>query len=140
MNQVPILLHRLVRNLDRTGDRILKAALGLSMSRALVLLAIDVDGPMTQRDLASWVGSTAPAVTSLLRELRADGLVSIREDEDNRRRKVVSLTAEGRRTIRSARRLLDQRFDELLRRAGIDGDKLLDAVARLADTVEEVGR
>ena len=128
VNRVAFLLHRLARELERAGDRILRAEVGLSYSRALVLLAVEHEGPMSQQDLASWVGSTEPAVSSLLRELTPQELVAVREDENNRRRNVVSLTPEGQLAIRSARVLLERRFEDLASKAQVDSDLLFAAL------------
>ncbi|WP_308467608.1 MarR family winged helix-turn-helix transcriptional regulator [Rathayibacter soli] len=131
MNHIVMSLHRLVRELARAGDRILRDEVGLSYSRTLVLLAIDSEGAMSQQALANWLGSTAPAVTGLLRELTADGFVSVRPDERNRRRNTVGLTAEGQRVIRLARGRLDERFRDLLRLAGVEEAPLQQSLTRI---------
>lgn len=139
MNESAILLHRIARDLARAGDRILRAELGISHSRALVLLALDLDGAVSQQDLARWLGSTAPAVTPLLGELSAAGYVEVTTDPANRRRNRVSLTDKGRRTVRAARTMLDHRFDELLRKSDVDGEVLLTALSRIATTIQKAG-
>lgn len=130
-------MHRLVRELGRAGDRILRDEVGLSYSRTLLLLAIDIEGPMSQQALAAWLGSTAPAVTGLLRQLTADGLVSVQQDQRNRRRNTVGLTSEGERVIRAARAILDERFRDLLRRAGVEEDLLQQALTRIEATMRD---
>ena len=94
---------------------------------------------MSQQDLASWVGSTEPAVSSLLRELTPQGLVAVREDENNRRRNVVSLTPEGQLAIRSARVLLERRFEDLASKAQVDSDLLFAALTRIETRIQEFG-
>lgn len=137
---VPFILHRLVRDLDRAGDRMLRAELDLSYSRALVLLALDVEGSMSQHELASWVGSTSPAVTGLLRELTASGYVWVVNDRENRRKNVVDLTAKGREVAQRARSLLDHRFGALLRESQVDGDRLAADLARLNGLLRKSAR
>lgn len=130
-------LHRLVRGLERAGDRILRDEVGLSYSRTLVLLAIDTEGAMSQQQLAAWLGSTEPAVTGLLRELTADGLVSVQPDARNRRRNTVDLSAEGQRVIRRARTRLDERFRDLLHLAGVEEAPLQQALTRIETAMQE---
>ncbi|NNC11097.1 MarR family transcriptional regulator [Planctomonas sp. JC2975] len=137
VNHIAMSLHRLVRELERAGDRILRDEVGLSYSRTLVLLAIDIEGAMSQQTLATWLGSTAPAVTGLLRELTADDLVSVQQDERNRRRNTITLTAEGERVIRRARARLDQRFQELLRLADVEEAPLQEALTRIETTMRK---
>ena len=139
VKQVVLVLHRLVRDLDRAGDRILRAELGLSYSRALLLVALDLEGPMSQQELADWLSTSGPAVTGLLRALSADDLVLVSEDQRNRRRNVVQLTADGRRIVRAARRLLDRRFDDLLHTSGVDSGRLLEALGRIEATMASGG-
>ncbi|MEC3914452.1 MarR family winged helix-turn-helix transcriptional regulator [Nocardia sp. CDC160] len=139
MNEAAILMNRIAGDLARAGDRILRAELGISYSRVLVLLALDLDGPASQQDLARWLGSTAPAVTGLLGELSAAGYVQVSADPDNRRRNRVDLTGEGQRIIRAARALLDRSFDELLRKADVDGAVLVTALSRIAATIQKAG-
>lgn len=138
MNETAMCLHRLVRELERAGDRFLREEVGISYSRTLLLLAIDVEGPMSQRALANRLGSTAPAVTGLLRELTADRLVLVQEDERNRRRNAVSLTEEGQRVIRAARECLDKRFRGLLHSAGVEEAPLQEALTRIEITMQEL--
>jgi DNA-binding MarR family transcriptional regulator len=128
--ETSILLHRVVASLDRAGDRILRSTLGLSHSRAVLLLVVERRGPLPQSALADELGCTQPAVTGLLREVTRDGHAEVRVDQANRRRRIVSLTPAGRSVVAAATTLLDQRFTELLAKAGTDGSALH---AQLAD-------
>jgi DNA-binding MarR family transcriptional regulator len=108
-------------------------AAGLPFSRVRALDRLR-RGPLTLRGLAELVGTDPPATTVIVNDLEARGLVVREPHPDDRRAKVVSLTAEGRRVVRSARAVTDRApaaFDALA-----DGDvaELLRIVERLGDS------
>jgi len=77
-------------------------AAGLPFSRVRALDRLR-RGPLTLRVLAEVIGTDAPAATVIVNDLEARGLVVRETDSHDKRAKVVSLTAEGRRVIRSAK-------------------------------------
>ncbi|MEV6866062.1 MarR family winged helix-turn-helix transcriptional regulator [Streptosporangium subroseum] len=131
MTEIGIMLHRVVAGLDRAGDRVLRAELGISHSRAVLLLVLDRQGPISQRELAAELGCTDPAVTGLLREVSRSGFTEVTPDPANRRRNVVSLTPSGRAIVQTASALLDQRFANLLALSHVNGEELLSILTRL---------
>jgi DNA-binding MarR family transcriptional regulator len=131
MYETSLLLHRVVAALDRAGDRALRSELDISHSRAVLLLLVDREGPISQHDLAERLGCTDPAVTALLREVSRDGLVEVSVDLANRRRNLVSLTSRGRRVVADASVLLGNRFAQLLAVADVDNEELLSLLVRL---------
>jgi DNA-binding MarR family transcriptional regulator len=135
MNEVAIMLHRVVAALDRAGDRLLREELGISHSRAVLLLVVDRDPGLSQSDLAEALGCTAPAVTSLLREVLRDGYVEVSVGAGNHHRKLVTLTPKGAEVVRAASELLDGRAKDLLRVARVDGEAFLAVLTQLADTL-----
>lgn len=139
VNAISITLHGVVTALDRSGDRILRAELGISHSRAVLLLVVDRDGPLSQAELARHLGCTEPAVTGLLREVIRSGYVDVAPDALNRRTKLVSLTAKGKSMVNAASTLLHERFAALLSRAEVDGKELLVMLMRIADTLAAEG-
>lgn len=127
---VPLLLHRVVHEMDRTADRVLRRELDLSYRRAIVLLVADREGPMNQRMLAALLGHTEPAISTMLRELSARGLVAL-EAVDGRERR-VSITEEGRRVVTASRGLMTPMFEQVVDRAGVDADALGEQLQKLA--------
>jgi DNA-binding MarR family transcriptional regulator len=71
---------------------------GLPFSRIRVLKRLG-PGPMTMKELAHSATIDAPAATVAVNELESRGLVVREVDPDNRRCKLVSLTAAGRELV-----------------------------------------
>jgi DNA-binding MarR family transcriptional regulator len=82
--------------------RKMSEAAGLPFSRVRALDRLR-RGPLTLRVLAEVIGTDPPAATVIVNDLEARGLVVREADSHDKRAKVVSLTAEGRRVIRSAK-------------------------------------
>jgi DNA-binding MarR family transcriptional regulator len=95
--------------IDSRGDwrRKVSLATGLPFSRVRALRRI-ANGPMTLGALAEAMGCDAPAATVAVNELEERGLVQRRADAEDRRVKIVSLTAEGKRTMRAVRQVTDR--------------------------------
>jgi len=81
-------------------------ATGLPFSRLRALKRLGA-GPMTLKDLADAMSTDAPAATVAINDLENRGLVERRPHPDNRRAKLVSITAAGRRVIAATHRVAD---------------------------------
>jgi DNA-binding MarR family transcriptional regulator len=93
--------------LDHDRRRAVAADLGISFARIKILRAL-VPGPATQRELADRVVADAPYVTLMVDDLESRGLVTRSPHPQDRRAKLVALTADGRHTAQRADRLLDE--------------------------------
>ena len=73
--------------------------LGVS-GRQLALLLLFADGPaQSQQDAAARLGINRTSMVALVDELEDKGLVRREVDPDDRRKRLVGLTAEGRRVV-----------------------------------------
>jgi DNA-binding MarR family transcriptional regulator len=99
--------------LDR-HDRRAQVAEQLQMSfiRAKALLRL-ADGPLTMRELAAAIAIDPPYTTVVVDDLEQRRLVRRSPHPDDRRVKLVSLTAAGRRAAETAERILDEPPDFL---------------------------
>jgi DNA-binding MarR family transcriptional regulator len=92
--------------LDRNDRRRTVAeALGLSFVRVKALIALR-SAPRAMRDLATTLGIDAPYTTVIVDDLEARGLVTRGPHPDDRRAKLVALTAAGRTLAQRAERLV----------------------------------
>ena len=71
------------------------AAAGQNQYRLFVLYAIDAHAPITQKDIADYTGLSKQTVSTVMRSLKEEGLVSLQAGESDRREKKVCLTQEG---------------------------------------------
>jgi MarR family transcriptional regulator, lower aerobic nicotinate degradation pathway regulator len=87
---------------------------GLHPYHFAVLVAVGEGSHETQGAIAETLGYDKGQLVGLLDELEERGLVERRRDLQDRRRHVVSLTPEGKQTLRRLRTLARQIEDEFL--------------------------
>ncbi|NGY04360.1 MarR family winged helix-turn-helix transcriptional regulator [Solimonas terrae] len=95
--------------METRGDwrRQVSAETGLPFSRARALWRLEHEA-RTLSELACEMGTDAPAATVIINDLERRGLVERRPHPDNRRAKLVSLTAAGRKLLAIVNRISDQ--------------------------------
>lgn len=95
--------------MESRGDwrRKVTEATGLPFSRVRALKRLR-DWDRTLSELAAEMGTDAPAATVIVNDLETRGLVERRPHPEDRRVKLVSLTAEGRKVIAVVRKIADQ--------------------------------
>ena len=108
----PAFLHDLVFRLSR-GLHADAAAAGLREATARVLLAIAEDESVGMGDVARRVGRDPSTATRFVDRALADGLLERAPGAEDRRRRVVSLTAEGRVARARLSAILEQRAQPL---------------------------
>ena len=96
-------MRTLVLEADRRDE--VCAALGMSFFRIKVLRRVAGE-PMTMGVLAERLGSDPPYVSVVVDDLVRRGLMARTEHPDDRRRKIVSVTAAGARAAAQAEQLL----------------------------------
>jgi DNA-binding MarR family transcriptional regulator len=129
------LLWRFVESHNRHGA--LAEALGfrLGAGRGKVLFQLR-DGALTLGALAEANAMDAPYATLVVDKLEAHGLVERRPHPDDRRRKLVTLTAAGRDAIATADAILRRPPDAMGSLGSDDLRRLIELVQRLIDADE----
>ena len=84
--------------------RVESTAQRYTASQIAVLRVLDETGPMITADLARAELVKPQTMGTLVAELEADGLVARRDDSSDGRRRLVSLTAAGKRLLADGRR------------------------------------
>ena len=115
-------LHKLVLDLDRAADNLLRKRLNISYKRALFLLVLKHHGTITQHELAVALGYSDPAVSGMLVELERSGYLNTAQSPEHGRKRLVTISPAGRVLVKAGRRLLDSRFAELVESAGVDAE------------------
>jgi MarR family transcriptional regulator, transcriptional regulator for hemolysin len=128
-------LNRAARIVGRAFDEALTEA-GGSLPVWLVLLNVETGQASTQRSLAATLGLREPTLSHHLATMEADGLITRRRDDANRRVQMVALTDEGRARLRRLREAAIA-FDRRLRRGIDDADlaRVDEILARLSANV-----
>ncbi|MCB8836546.1 MarR family winged helix-turn-helix transcriptional regulator [Aurantimonas sp. VKM B-3413] len=93
-------LKRLGERFQSETDAIISAhGLSVSASQYPCLASLDRLGPLTVGELAQALGVSQPGATRSINLLTRQGLVEAAPAEGDQRRKIVRLTAEGRRVV-----------------------------------------
>jgi DNA-binding MarR family transcriptional regulator len=120
------LLHKLVFELDRGADSLLRTQMGISYKRAVFLLVLEQCGRVTQHELAVALGYSDPSVSTMLVELAKEGYLQIAVSPEHARKRLVSITAKGSEVVAQGRQLLDAHFDQLMQATGVDAQHYRD--------------
>jgi DNA-binding MarR family transcriptional regulator len=109
--------------------------IGLSMAKLMALQTLaDAGDPMPLGQLAQRLSCVKSNITQLVDRLEADGLVARREDARDRRTKLATLTAAGRKACDRGTKVWRDAERELLGRLSADEARQLGAL------VAKVGR
>jgi len=111
-------LHKLTARLDRAADGLLRREAGVSYSRFLTLFAVRESGG-SQRDLARWLGLTEPSASRMVAVLADEGLLRVIKQAGAGNRRQLQLTADGAGLVQRCGRMLEGRFEALVRGSGV---------------------
>jgi DNA-binding MarR family transcriptional regulator len=111
-------LHKLTARLDRAADGLLSSREGVSYSRFLSLFAVR-EGAASQRELARWLGQSEPSTSRMVGVLAQDGLLDVTTVAGMGNRRQLQLTDAGAELVERCGRLLEGRFEELVKRSGV---------------------
>ena len=110
-------LRRATRAVTQLYDDVLRPT-GLRATQYSVLAVIRASEPATQTEIARTAQMDATTLTRALRPLEREGLVRVRLGATDRRQRVVSLTAKGKRRLTRATAYWEKAQEELSQRYG----------------------
>jgi DNA-binding MarR family transcriptional regulator len=108
-------LRQAARHVTRLYDDSL-APVGLGLNQYSILSKLARSGPKILQDLATLLVMDRSTLGHLLRPLEARGLVKINPSKDDRRQRIISLTAAGTALINKAKPLwakAERRFERI---------------------------
>lgn len=128
---------RLLSQLTTRSDRLITEGLARADARTwhyAVLASLQEYGPGSQAELSRRSGIYRSDLVGVLNELSEQDLVERAPDPDDRRRNVITISAQGRRHLRHLDKVLDDLHDELLAPlSATERDQLVQLLTRLLD-------
>jgi DNA-binding MarR family transcriptional regulator len=109
-SNLAFLLHHLAFNLDHQSDQILQEQLGVGFAQFKILLALQVNPIVGQRELANSLSQTEASVSRQMKLLRTKGMVISRINPKNRREHHTLITSKGQRVREAAIALLEKQY------------------------------
>lgn len=100
------LLNQLSNELNRRAEQQLQAAFGITLTQYHLLLALEWNPKVPQRQVAAAVGQSDANVSRQTSALKRAGLVSTQPDPNNRRRHLISATPKGMQVTEAAQLML----------------------------------
>lgn len=107
-SNVGYLLHHISTVLARTSDQILQEQLGIGFSQFKILLTLEQDSGIKQKDIAVTLGQTEASVSRQVKLLFDDGLLTSQTNPSNRRQHITRLTPKGERFLAKATEILNR--------------------------------
>ena len=96
-------------------DETIKQRTGYTRARWQALSAITLSGvPVSTLELSERMGIQWPTLIRTLNELEAEGLITREQDPNDRRYRLVAISAAGRQVLKDVREILDPMRSELL--------------------------
>jgi DNA-binding MarR family transcriptional regulator len=126
------LLHKLVFEMDREADKLLRSQIGISYKRILFLVILQHHEAITQHELALALGYSDPAVSAMLLELAKDGYVKTTPSPEHGRKRLVTITPQGSEILTRSRQLLDSHVEKLMVAADVDPHHYSELTERLS--------
>ncbi|BDM69723.1 hypothetical protein HEK616_32100 [Streptomyces nigrescens] len=128
---------RLLSQLTVRSDRLITEGLARADARKwhyAVLASLQEFGPGSQAELSRRSGIYRSDMVGVLNELTERDLVERAPDPDDRRRNIITISAQGRRRLRRLDKVLDDLHDELLAPLSpAERDQLVRLLIRLLD-------
>ncbi|MEM6589659.1 MAG: MarR family transcriptional regulator [Pseudomonadota bacterium] len=121
-----------VYSLHRSFGRYYQAAFsetGLTYPKFVILMALDVGGPMSVSDLSVRAGVEANTLSPLLKKMADFGAITRTRSEADERRVEVAITPMGQDILTRARDIISQGFKDLQ----IDPDRMFEALTFLGE-------
>lgn len=128
---------RLLSQLTTRSDRLITEGLARADARKwhyAVLASLEEHGPASQAELSRRSAIYRSDMVGVLNELAERDLVERAPDPDDRRRNIITISAQGRRHLRRLDKVLDDLHDELLAPLSpAERDQFVQLLTRLLD-------
>jgi len=106
-NNIGYLLQHLSATLARQSDQVLQERLGIGFSQFKILMVLQRNPYVQQRQIADALGQTEASISRQIKLLHDLGLLTSRRSEQNRREHITVLTDKGERLTSEALNVLN---------------------------------
>ncbi|PID32030.1 hypothetical protein CR970_02675 [Candidatus Saccharibacteria bacterium] len=127
-NTTGYLLQHVAAIVDRHADQVLQERMGIGMAQYRVMLVLRASPGTLQKQVAEALRQTEASISRQVKLLVADGLVTSRVSQANRRQHLTALTPRGLRYIDEADRVI----------AGIYADALSPLSGRQLNHLDDI--
>lgn len=120
------------------GSRLARSS-AIPPSQLFLVRMLNIKGPSRVSDLASFLGVTSPAITSLVNELVKSGYVTRQESTKDRRVTLIDLNEKGRLALAEVEKNRKERMVEMLRHLDEEEiDSFINTMSKLVDIVKQI--
>jgi DNA-binding MarR family transcriptional regulator len=137
-NNIGYMLQHLAFTMGRQNDQVLQERLGIGFSQFKILMVLEKNPYIQQRDIADALGQTEASISRQIRLMHDKGLLQTRIDPENRRRHITTPTSKGLRLNEEAMRALNgfhaPMFEKLSEKEQL---RLLDIMAKMHESICE---
>lgn len=106
-NNIGYLLNHLAFVLGRQSDQVLQERLGIGFSQFKIMMVLNWDPAIQQKQIAERLGQTEASVSRQIKLLHKQGMLATKISPKNRREHITTLTAKGERLTEEALRTLN---------------------------------
>jgi DNA-binding MarR family transcriptional regulator len=134
IHNLTYLTHHLAAVMDKQSEKELHDALGIGLSQYRILMVLEWNPRLQQHSIAASLGQTEASISRQIKLLTEQGLLTVKQDPQNRRKHITAATPKGMQVTEAA--------NDLLRRsASHDLAHLPDTkMAELMDTLHRLHR
>ena len=101
------LIQHLAFTLSRQNDQILQERLGIGFSQFKILMILQHNPSVQQRDIADGLGQTEASISRQIKLMTSEGLLRTQVSPKNRRRHMTTATSKGIRLAEEAMSILN---------------------------------
>ncbi|HSX47703.1 MAG TPA: MarR family winged helix-turn-helix transcriptional regulator [Patescibacteria group bacterium] len=110
VNNIIILIEHLGSVLEKQINELFINSLEIGYSQYRILLVIEWNPHIEQKEIAKGLGQTEASISRQIKVLIKKGLLIIKKDDPNKRRKIAIMTPAGMKVSEAASTLLRQNF------------------------------
>lgn len=140
-NDIGFLLLHLAFTMARQNDQILQERLGIGFSQFKILMVLQMNPYIQQKDIAEALGQTEASISRQIKLMHDRGLLQSTVSPENRRRHITTPTAKGSRLNDEAMNILNDYHAPMFENLSAkQQQQLLEILAQMHQTICQAGK